>query len=271
MIFKNALKELNHIPEISSEEIILEKLLGDGIKASHVDTVELVDGIYTFLPNGELIKVVIYKPIVNYRLFKQSGFEHYHITFCPELETADLNEYKTVYATKNKFFISIRQNRSDISIYRDKPLQICPHCLAKYNATFNRQYTAEEFSLESYSTKAFISKQDILFDTLPIERSSVFFNQWVCLKNRLFLTKGDYCSECNFSLKSGLFTTLHYENSHKTGLELPKIEQLCPVCHAKKEGHEKIKSDKIYKDFLTYKSMLIAAEAATSEKKWEAY
>lgn len=257
MIFKNVIKELSTIPETSSSELILERLLGDGIKASHIDTVELVDGIYLLLPDNELIKVVIYKPVMNYRLFKQSGFEYFHITFCPELETADLNEYKAVYATKNKFFLTIKQNRSDVSIYRDKPLKICPHCLAKYNTTFNKRTNEEEFSLERYSQEPFILKQDILFDTMPLGRDSVFYNQWLCIKNKLFLTRGDYCSECNFPLRGGLFGTLHYENSHKTGLELPKIEQLCPICHAKKEGHEKIKSAKIYSDFIVYKTHML--------------
>lgn len=256
--FQNSTKLLSTPQDKKLDEIVFERLIGGGIRADRCDTIELLDGIYTILPSGEFIKSVIYKPTLTYRNFKKAGFEPFHIYYCTTLKRELHSNYKVVFTEENRFFVNVKQNRTEVSIYQDLPLDICPECLMRYVLLFNLSIQKDEFSLQKYSFNSLIKRADPLFDIGPFDRNSPFFKDMVKIKQNLLWLKGSYCSECNIKVPNPSFLMLHYENSQNTGIECPKFVQLCPVCHAKKQGHEQLKQDRIYIEFRNYKINLMS-------------
>lgn len=256
--FQNSTKLLNTPQNTKFDEILFERLIGGGIRADRCDTVELLDGIYTVLPSGELIKSVIYKPTLTYRNFKSAGFESFHIYYCTTLKRELHSNYKIVFTKENKFFVNVKQNRADVSIYRDLPLEICPECLMRYASLFNLAIEKEDFSLQKYSTASLAKRADPLFDIRPLDRNSPFFRDLTKIKQNLLWLRGNYCNECNMHVANSSFLMLHYENSENTGIKAPKFTLLCPNCHAKKQGHEQLRQDRIYTEFRNYRINLMS-------------
>lgn len=253
-MFHKVAKSSNLKGEINSSEIITEKLYSKGLQASFYDKIELLDGIYIRYPNSLFVKVIIYKPILEYHLFKSEGFEPYHLFFCDTLKNANLDEYRAVIVDKNRFFVNVKQNRADISIYRDKPLDICPQCLMKLNSNFNKELDMQTFDIKKHLQSSFLKANDELFDIDPEQKSTQsFLKEWYKVRDFLLMVKNSYCLECNIKLKAPEFASLHYSNSDEIGRVTPKIELLCPVCHAKKSRHLDIKNSRIYKLFRNFK------------------
>ncbi|MFP4332867.1 MAG: hypothetical protein ACLFQJ_06160 [Campylobacterales bacterium] len=244
--------------ELNSSEILTEKLYSRGLQANFYDKLELLDGIYIRYPNSLFVKTIIYKPILEYHLFKNYGFEPFHLFFCDTLKSANLDEYRAVIVDKNKFFVNVKQNRADISIYRDKPLSICPQCLMKLNSNFNKELNSKTFDIKKHLQTSYLKANNELFDINPEEKTTQsFLKEWYKVRDFLLIVKNSYCLECNIKLKAPEFASLHYSISDELGGKTPKIELLCPVCHSKKSGHKEIKNSKIYKLFLNFKTQQI--------------
>lgn len=253
-MFQRVTKEASLKEMLKSSEILSEQLFSRGLNAGFYDKLELIDGIYFRFPNSLLVKTILYKPILEYHLFKNEGFEPYHLFFCDRLKSSRLEEYRAVIVDANRFFVNVKQNRADISIYRDKPLEICPQCLMRLNSNFNKELNTQTFDVKKHLSSSFLTTENELFDINPDEsKSSSFLIEWTKVRDFLLMVKNSYCQECNIKLKAPEFASLHYSISDEIGRKTPKIELLCPICHAKKPRHLDIKNSKIYKIFIKYK------------------
>ena len=178
------------------------------------DVLFLEDGIFILLPEKELLKGVVYKKIIKTKELESDGIPRYHIYHCDILKK-DFETNKNIYVFsiphKNSFDFTVKEGRVDVKIYYDKPLDICPSCLNRYNSLHGAKKGVKEF--EYLKDFLFIPPIPPKDEALAIERYERYYS--------------NYCEECR---ERGFIY-------HKKGEGL-FIKSICKNCLKKDKGDD---------------------------------
>lgn len=254
MLFESLTNTIQKMGRLDTGFLISEQLTTSGLKLSLCDVVFGDLGIYILLPDGTIIKSLITKQAVTQREFQVDGLPPLHLFLCnllrEELEVEQDSALRLYHKSVNEFDITVYSGKVEARIYREKPLEICPHCLEHYRNYFGNVSEYGLFDLKSFLSRTLIQDHyDSLFDTEDHLPLSMEVEEWKRIENFRKRELGFCCEQCGIELKGRYSEYLrgHYSFSKRYYKERMKL--LCPACHAKEEGHEKVLHSRLFNEF----------------------
>lgn len=209
---------------------LLEQLIQKGLKLDLYEYIFSELGIFYLLPNGSFLKVVLHRSTLEEHHFKSESFPYFHILKCPafteEIIMYKLDNFRATYKNDNGFFISIRYKGLETRFFNDKPLEICPLCLLKYNAISQKNETKESFNLANYIKEPLFNSELEFYEAL--RNRSFKAEIWANITKKLKDNKNNRCIKCNKELKENLIAK--YKRYQKYGIYFEQALLLCDEC-----------------------------------------
>ncbi|TLD96160.1 hypothetical protein LS71_006685 [Helicobacter jaachi] len=138
MLLPKTLKILQENKPEAIKDTLSNMLNSDGINVALIDLVFGHYFLYVLLSDGVLTPVFLYEGRISYKQSQASGLPKVHFCLCSEIErdfslqnradTLSHRHYLAKITHKNAFSISIRQGLSEVGLYNDYPLELCPMC-----------------------------------------------------------------------------------------------------------------------------------------------
>jgi len=175
------------------------------------DILFLEDGIFIFLPKKELQFGIVYKKILQRREVEESGLPYLHLYLCDILKKDRdhlRNLYTFIRCERNGFDFVVKEGRVDVKVYYEKPLEVCPICVERYNKIHGCEKSATLFDIS----------RDFILPPHPLPKDEA---KAVGQYNKLY---SDYCDECG--VRGTVFKSFLYHK--KAGGYF--IKSLCKNC-----------------------------------------
>lgn len=138
MLLPKTLKVLQNAKVESVRDNLTEMLSSNGIAASSVDLIFGHYFIYVLLSSGTLAPVFLYEESISHKQAQNYGLPKLHFCNCAILEqdfslrnkahTLKYRHYIAKLTTQNSFNFKIKQGISEVGLYNDYPLELCPLC-----------------------------------------------------------------------------------------------------------------------------------------------
>lgn len=108
---------------------LLEILKDGGIKANFADLYVGQRGIYFFLPDRRVIKVMLYQAQIQESLFHTGGEPFVHLCSCDESKkNFNHRDFLAIIKMDLRFFLGIYSYKIQRKFFNDRPLKLCPQC-----------------------------------------------------------------------------------------------------------------------------------------------
>lgn len=227
---QNTLDVLKESSKIDLSLFVLEQLIKGGVPLNGDEFVFSEVGIFMPMPNNSIIKVVAYEARKDEKAFKQSGFPYYHILNCSQIShmarEGDIKNYVACFKTENRFYFSVMHKNIETKFYNDKPLEMCPLCLTKLNALYQKEFTQTNFDLAIFLRDAIFKDSD---DFKGCFANRTFRSEiWTQIIKKIKSAKTCYCISCNKELGSDFLG--EYESFIKYGMRFERPHFLCSDC-----------------------------------------
>jgi len=243
------------------------KIFNDvGLETDLSDIFQINEGLVTVLKDGTVRKTIVYISEVKRWVIDEYGnYPKYHIFNCQKLvqmkNEGREHRYKKTLRNDGKFLMIItgKKNNSDTNFIN---LDICGHCLNKYNTKFRENYTKQSFSVNDYIKKPFFNYQINTLDYLhfqdDLETVPRFYAQnWTQISSELKKMKNYTCQSCSINLQNAKqFIHTHHVDSNPSNNIISNLKVLCIECHSNEFHHSHIKSNPMYLQYQQYKTRL---------------
>jgi len=244
------------------------KIFNDiGLETDLSDIFQLNDGLVTVLKDGTVRKTIVYiSEVKRWVIDEYNNYPKFHIFNCQKLtqmkNQGKAYRYKKTLRNDGKFLmiISGEKNKSETNFIK---LDICGHCLSKYNSKFTRTYTKPTFNIKEYITQPIIKSQ---FNSLnyihfkdDLETVPSFYSKnWNQISSELKKMKNYTCQACGINLQNAkkYLHTHHIDSNPSNNDVISNLKVLCIECHSNEFNHGHIKNNSSYQDFLRYKERL---------------
>lgn len=150
MLLPKTLQFLQNTKTESLRDNLTDMLNADGIAVSSVDLIFGRYFIYVLLSSGTLAPVFLYEESISHKQAQNYGLPKLHCCNCSILEqdfnlrnkahTLKYRHYIAKLTTKNSFNFKIKQGISEVGLYNDYPLEICPACSNILEQIANQQF-----------------------------------------------------------------------------------------------------------------------------------
>lgn len=117
---------------------LVDSLKSDGLNISLLDIVFGEYFIYTMIENGILAPIFLYEHELSHKVYQSYGAPKLHFCNCTQIRqdfSPESKQYTLVHrhylariTKKNAFTYSIKQGLSQIGLYNEYPLDLCPMC-----------------------------------------------------------------------------------------------------------------------------------------------
>ena len=138
MLLPKTLQSLQSTQKDVIKDTLQDALYADGVNIALLDVVFGHYFIYALLSDGVLIPVFLYENRISYKQSQAYGLPKLHFCVCSEIandfsptnkaHTLDTRHYIAKKSTKNAFSVSVKQGLSEVGLYNDYPLELCPMC-----------------------------------------------------------------------------------------------------------------------------------------------
>ena len=258
-----AVKQLGvNVVAVSNKE--LHKLTFESLEVKDDDDViRRPRGIYRVLPDGRVVKVVLYisqKRITSAEIPAVADLHKYHLFNCRTLEHMKRigrdDRYRISSRRDGRFdYTIIRQNRV-YKIYLGDGgahLALCGNCLKIYEETYNR-YGRKPFDLAEFlKGEQFtgLSPGHHRYDMDDV--LNVYGGDWPEIATRIKRARDWRCEECGMVLTGDLkrFLHAHHLDGQVHNNVVANIKVLCIRCHAVQPLHDHIRKHPDYSEFLS--------------------
>lgn len=138
MLLPKTLDSIKSVPRQSIRNDLLDMIYGEGMDVSLLDLVFGHYFIYVLLSEGILMPVFLFEGRISYKQSQIHGLPKLHFCYCNEIakdfsaqnitHTLNTRHYLAKVTPHNAFRFSIKQGLSDVGLYHDYPLDLCPLC-----------------------------------------------------------------------------------------------------------------------------------------------
>ena len=138
MLFPKTIQSFQNTQKHVIKDTLFDMIHSDGISVSSVDLIFGHYFIYVLLGEGMLAPVFLYEKRISYKQSQTNGLPRLHFCQCDNIQT-DFNptnkhhtlthrHYTAKITKRNAFSLSIKQGISEVGLYNDYPLELCPLC-----------------------------------------------------------------------------------------------------------------------------------------------
>lgn len=138
MLFPKTFQSLQNTQKHIIKDTLFDMLHSDGISVSSLDLIFGHYFIYALLGDGVLMPVFLYEKRISYKQSQTKGLPRLHFCQCSEIQndfnavnkhhTLTHRHYTAKITKRNAFSLSIKQGISEVGLYNDYPLELCPLC-----------------------------------------------------------------------------------------------------------------------------------------------
>lgn len=138
MLLPKTLDSIHSIQQETFKDTLSDMLHTDGLNVALADLIFGHYFIYTLLGHGILQPVFLYEGRISYKQSQAQGLPKLHFCQCQEIardfsienkpHTLSHRHYLAKITQHNRFCFSIRQGLSEVGLYNDYPLELCPMC-----------------------------------------------------------------------------------------------------------------------------------------------
>ena len=202
--------------------------------------------MYTILRDGTVRKTVVYISENPSHYLQNGYFPKYHIYNCANLQEniAKNKKYVKISPLNEKFLVLFGKQRKII------PLKICGTCYKQYIGKYGKTFNLSRFLSKNKEDDFQLLQLEDEFDSIP----KIYAKNWNEMSSKLKKLKNYTCEECGLDLsKSKKFLHTHHIDHNPRHNVVMNLKVLCIECHSKQEGHEHLKSNNIYHEFIELK------------------
>ncbi len=257
-----AVKQLGvNVVAVSNKE--LHKLTVESLEVKDDDDfIRRPRGIYRVLPDGRVVKVVLYisqKRLTSAEIPAFADFHKYHLFNCRALEHMKRigrdDRYRIASRNDGRFDYTLLRHNRVYKTYLGEGgarLVLCGNCLKIYDETYNR-YGRKPFDLAEFlKGEQFtgLSPRHYRYDMDDV--LNVYGGDWPDIATRIKRARDWRCEECGIVLAGDLkrFLHAHHLDGQVHNNVVANIKVLCIRCHADQPLHDHIRAHPDYLELL---------------------
>lgn len=269
--FWESIKKFNIDEEVKRE---LENLINGTGKEIDLNDENLIftkSGIYYILDDGTLSKQTLYISDKDIKWFNSYVADNinikelpkYHIYNCATLSEMKNNNrmhrYKISLRKDGTFYFIFVNGKEVVKKNQNQKLEICGHCLNKFNSIHKKDYYKNNFNLNDFFKTYNNYFRDIDIDRLEYDYMTIpkyYSDDWFIISSKMKQKRDYICEKCYFKPKNKYekrFIHTHHINGDKTNNGFDNLKVLCIKCHSEEFNHSHIKNYSNYQEFLKIK------------------
>ena len=254
---------INHWERIDDDK--LAELLKTGEVEIDLEEIDIKDGIFDY--KGR--KVIVYIRD-QYSKYHSKGYK-YHLTNCNTISKAFKNKRNSRYVislrTDGKFKINLFDNNAIVKEGLIESLNVCKNCLDQVN--YKRYKTSiydkrkniyDNFSLIEYFDQFKVSDlSENLFKTSNNAPLNTYSKNFSKISKQIRENRGYMCENCYINLykiENRKFAHVHHIDGDKSNNNPANLQVLCIECHAELPGHNWLRNNPDYINFMRIKNDL---------------
>ena len=241
--------------------------VGRGVDIHDSDQIEVNPADHTLSYEGRRILVYIRDQYVNADDTPR-GYK-YHVAECRTLrdmrKRRRFARYVGTQRTDGVFMANLMRFHEDAPFTQDLlvNLSVCKNCLDTLDWQSYRQRNATKKNrlVAEFQPAEFLEKYGSLVTVLPKHSPRTapvngYPSNWLEISLRLRKEQNWICEQCGLDLGQSFmqgWLHVHHIDGNRGNSDSSNLKALCIQCHAKQPGHERIRRDPDYRDFMLRK------------------